>query len=306
MGNLAGNELIIYALVGISVAIVAWLLANLYSRFDFSRYSTSDDKDCEDAPFWIRALLPYGYAAGRLAMDLFGENSDLMKKYRERISHMMLMAGEPAGITATDFTGLSLVSSVLGLLFAVVIYSMVQSYAGPMLLAGWVIGLFLPLVWISDLTKERQKQIRRGLPYCLDLTTLAVEAGMDFTTAMQIVSEKLKVPALAMELRRTLRAIQMGKVRSEALRDLARRAPIADMASVTAAIIQADELGANLGPILRVQSEQIRTRRFQLAEKMAMEAPVKMLLPLIAFLFPTSLVVIFGPMLAGYLDYAMR
>ncbi len=306
MGGVTTNELLIYGLVGLSVAIVTWLLANLYSRFDFSRYSAAADMDFEEAPFWIRALLPYGYAAGRLAFDLLGEDRDLTKKYRERISHMMLMAGEPAGITGTDFTGLSLVTSALGLLFAVIIFSMVRNYAGVTLLSGWIIGLFLPFVWLSDLIKDRQKQIRRGLPYCLDLTTLAVEAGMDFTTAMQIVSEKLKVPALAMELRRTLRAIQMGKVRSEALRDLAKRAPIPDMASVTAAIIQADELGANLGPILRVQSEQIRTRRFQLAEKMAMEAPVKMLLPLIAFLFPTSLIVIFGPMVAGYLDYAFR
>jgi tight adherence protein C len=297
------NEYLIYALVGLSVAIVTWLLANLYSRFDFSKYASDEDKDFEEAPLWIRMLLPYGYAAGRLVFDMAGENRDLVKKYREKVSHLMLMAGEPAGITATDFTGLSIVTSVLGLVSAVAIYSMVQRWAGAMLLTGWILGLFLPYVWLSDRIKDRQKQIRRGLPYCLDLTTLSVEAGMDFTTAMQIVSEKLKVPALAMELRRTLRAIQMGKVRSEALRDLAKRAPIPDVSSVTAAIIQADELGANLGPILRVQSEQIRTRRFQLAEKMAMEAPVKMLLPLIAFLFPTSIIVIFGPIAAGYLNY---
>jgi tight adherence protein C len=300
------REYVIYGSVGLSVALVTWMLADLYGRFDFSRYAASEDKDFEEAPFWVRALLPYGYAAGRLALDILGEDRDMVKKYREKVSHLILMAGEPAGITATDFTGLTLVVSVLGLVSGIVIYSMVQSWAGPILVTTWFLGLCLPYVWISDRTKDRQKQIRRGLPYCLDLMTLAVEAGMDFTTAMQIVSEKLKVPALAMELRRTLRAIQMGKVRSEALRDLAMRAPIPDVSSVTAAIIQADELGANLGPILRVQSEQIRTRRFQLAEKMAMEAPVKMLLPLIAFLFPTSLIVIFGPIAAGYLDYLFR
>ncbi len=215
---------------------------------------------------------------------------------------MVLMAGDPAGLDPTTFAGLSIVGAVLGVACGVLIYAMVFAWAGALILGGILIGLFLPAIWLSDRIQNRRKQIRRGLPYCLDLVTLAVEAGMDFTTALQIVGEKLGVPALAMELRRTLRAIQMGRTRSDALRDLARRANIPELSSVTAAIIQADELGANLGPILRIQSSQLRMRRFQRAEKLAMEAPVKILLPLIAFLFPTTLIVIFGPILASYLS----
>ena len=285
-----------------SVAVFTWLLANLYNSFDFSGISTGEEKEYEKAPFLLRFLLPYAHAAGTIAMDMFGTEKEYVKNYSRRISTMVLMAGKPAGLDPTTFAGLSIVGTVLGAACGGLIYAMVLAWPGVLILTGALIGLSLPLIWLADHIKNRQKQIRKGLPYCLDLVTLAVEAGMDFTTALQIVGEKLGVPALAMELRRTLRAIQMGRTRSDALRDLAKRVNIPELSSVTVAIIQADELGANLGPILRIQSGQLRMRRFQMAEKLAMEAPVKILLPLIAFLFPTTLIVIFGPILAAYLS----
>ncbi len=296
------TEILIYMCGGLSVAIFVWFLANLYNSFDFSRISAGEEKEYEKAPFLLRFLLPYGHAAGTIAMDLFGTENEYVKNYSRRMSTMIVMTGELAGLDPTVFAGLSIVGAVLGGTCGVLIYAMVTSWPGALILTGTLIGLFLPLIWLADRVKDRQKQIRRGLPYCLDLVTLAVEAGMDFTTALQIVGEKLSVPALAMELRRTLRAIQMGRTRSGALRDLSKRTNIPELSSVTAAIIQADELGANLGPILRIQSSQLRMRRFQRAEKLAMEAPVKILLPLIAFLFPTTLIVIFGPILAAYLS----
>ena len=87
----------------------------------------------------------------------------------------------------------------------------------------------------------------------------------------------------------------MGKIRSEALRDMIRRVDQSELTSVINALIQAQELGTSLGPILRVQAEQMRTRRFQLAEKLAAEAPIKMLFPLLAFIFPSVFIMLFGP-----------
>lgn len=296
------SKVFIYVCAGLSVAIFTWLLAKVYSRFDFSRASMAETKKYERAPLLLRFLLPYGHGAGTVAMDVLGADKEYVKGYSKRASDMIVMAGDPAGVDPADLMGISIVSALIGAGFGLVIYAMVGSWAGALVLAGSVIGLFLPGIWLLDRIKGRQRQIRRGLPYLLDLVTLAVEAGMDFTTALQIVGEKLSVPALVTEIGRTLRAIQMGRMRSDALRDLARRVNIPELSSVTAAIIQADELGANLGPILRIQSSQLRMRRFQLAEKLAMEAPVKILLPLIAFLFPTTLIVIFGPILAAYLS----
>ena len=292
----------IYGGVGLSVAILAWLLAGLYNAFDFSRFTKGEDRDFEEAPFFLRCVLPFASAAGTSVTNLLGRERVLVKKYNDRLASMIVMAGEPAGLTVEDFTGLSVVGATVGIGCGTIIYAMVGHWGGAILLGGGLVGILLPYIWINDRIKSRQIEIRRGLPYCLDLVTLAVEAGMDFTTALQIVTEKLNVPALVMELRRTLRAIQMGRIRSDALRDLAARVSIPDLSSVTTAIIQTDELGANLGPILRIQSEQIRMRRFQHAEKLAMEAPVKMLFPLIAFLFPTTIIVIFGPIIAAYLS----
>ncbi len=293
------SELLTYGCAGLSTAIFVWLLVNLYNKFDFNL--SAAEGEYEEAPFILKALLPCARTAGIITIDMLGRDRDYVRNYSERISRMILMAGEPAGLGPVDFTGLSVVGACLGAVCGLIIYSMAGNWAGALILGCSILGMILPYVWINDRIKDRQRQIRRGLPYCLDLVTLAVEAGMDFTTALQIVGGKLSVPALVSELKRTLRAIQMGKIRSEALRDMGRRVNVPELSSVTSAIIQADELGANLGPILRIQSEQIRTKRFQMAEKLAMQAPVKILLPLIAFLFPTTLIVIFGPLVAGFL-----
>ncbi len=296
------NELFIYACVGVSVTFFVWLLVSLYNRFDFSRFTPTEDQYFEEAPFVLRLLLPYAHAAGVFLISIIGENNKYVDRYKTRINTMLMSAGEPAGLDAEVYTGLFVVGTMLGFLCGAGIYVMVGRWGGALFAGCAVLGFVLPYIWLTDRVKSRQLHIRRGLPYCLDLVTLAVEAGMDFTTALGIVADKMSVPALTTELKRTLRAIQMGRNRSDALRDFAGRVNISELSSVTAAIIQADELGANLGPILRIQSEQLRQRRSQRAEKLAMEASVKILLPLIAFLFPTTLVVIFGPLLAAYLS----
>ena len=114
---------------------------------------------------------------------------------------------------------------------------------------------------------------------------------------MARIVQKLGSSALAVEFGQTLRDIQLGRTRAQALRDLSRRVDLPELNSLVSALIQADELGSSLGPILRVQSEQLRTRRSQQAEKLAMQAPVKILLPLIFFIFPCIFIMIFGPII---------
>jgi tight adherence protein C len=156
-------------------------------------------------------------------------------------------------------------------------------------------GLYLPLLWVRGRIRHRQDEIRRSLPYALDLLTLSVEAGLDFTQAMTRIVRKLGNSALAVELGQTVRDIHLGRTRMQALRELSRRVDLPELNSLVGALIQADELGSSLGPILRIQADQLRIRRSQAAEKLAMEAPVKILLPLILFIFPTIFIMIFGP-----------
>ena len=165
-----------------------------------------------------------------------------------------------------------------------------------------LLGVVWPLLWLRGRLAHRKQSIRRALPYSLDLLTLAVESGLGFTKALARICRKLGRTPLAEEFTEMLRQIQMGRARSDALRELGTRCEIEELSSVVSSLVQADELGASLGPILRIQSEQLRTRRGQRAEKLAMLAPVKMLLPLIGFIFPTIFLLIFGTLAVKFGD----
>jgi tight adherence protein C len=154
-----------------------------------------------------------------------------------------------------------------------------------------------PPMWLQRVLKARHKTIELALPFTLDLLTLSVEAGLDFMTAIKRIIDRRPVDALNEELIRMFREVQLGKTRREALRDMAERVGQTDLRSVTNALVQADELGVSIGSILRIQSDQMRTRRFLNAEKAANEAPVKMLFPLIGFIFPAVLLVLLGPVI---------
>ena len=143
--------------------------------------------------------------------------------------------------------------------------------------------------------------IQRALPYALDLLTLGVEAGLDFTQSLQSIVKKLGDTPLADEFQQAIQEITVGKTRSEAMRDMATRVNLQDMTSFISSLIQAEELGASLGPILRIQSDQMRVKRSQRAEEMAMKAPVKIIFPLVIFIFPATFLVILGPLFIKYL-----
>jgi len=198
-----------------------------------------------------------------------------------------------------ELIGLWVIAGIILLLVGVVYYS-VLLYQWPgtpsaVILAFLAPGFLLPWIWLRDRERARKQWIRRDLPYALDLLTLSVEAGLDFTAALARIVRRRPNTPLSEELGETLRQVQMGVTRAAALRDLTDRAQMEEIFSVTSSLIQADELGSSLGPVLRVQADAFRVRRAQAAEKAAMEAPVKLLFPLLAFFFPIIFMVIFGP-----------
>jgi pilus assembly protein TadC len=198
-----------------------------------------------------------------------------------------------------ELVGLWVIPGMILLLLSVAYYAVLLNYwpgsVSVALLPFLAIGLLLPWIWLRDCERTRKRSIRRDLPYALDLLTLSVEAGLDFTAALARIIRRRPHTALSQELGETLRQIQMGVPRADALRSLADRVVMEEVFSVTSALIQADELGASLGPTLRVQADYFRVRRAQAAEKAAMEAPVKLLFPLICFFFPATFIVLFGP-----------
>ena len=158
----------------------------------------------------------------------------------------------------------------------------------------WII----PDLWLYAAVRRRHLSIQKSLPFVLDLLTLSVEAGMDFISALQRNCRSRRLDPLNEELLRMTKEIQVGSSRKEALRGMADRVRQSDLKSVAYALIQADELGVSIGAILRIQSEQLRSRRFDRAEKLAAEAPVKMLGPLMLCIFPAVFIILLGPIIS--------
>ncbi len=156
------------------------------------------------------------------------------------------------------------------------------------------IGYVFPKTWLKGKVKAKQKVVVKALPDALDLITTCVEAGLGLDAALQRVAEKSEGP-LAEELTKMLRDVSMGKLRREAMTDMSERVGVEELSSFITAIIQAEQLGVGIAQVLRVQSDQLRTKRRQRAERQAQEAPIKMIFPLVLFIFPAFLAVILGP-----------
>ena len=164
-----------------------------------------------------------------------------------------------------------------------------------------LLGWFYPVVWLRDRLARRRRELLKSLPFYLDIITLCVEAGLNVQGAMKQAVAKGPKGALRDEFQRVLRDIRAGMARAEALHHMAERLNEPGTTHFTTAVIQAESVGMNLGPVLRAQADQRRAERFQRAERAAIEAPVKLLLPLIVFIFPCTFIVLFFPILMKFM-----
>ncbi len=219
------------------------------------------------------------------------------QKTLESTRHKLELAGNPYNWSAAEFMGFRLIAAVLlaGLFF--LLFTVLKAPMSRRLLftglAGGT-GYLFPALWLGSKIRRRQDEIVKALPDALDLLTICVEAGLGFDAAMNKVVEKWD-NALATEFARVIQEIRLGKPRREALRNMADRTEVADVTTFVAAIIQADQLGVSIAQVLRIQSDQMRMRRRQRAEEKAHQAPVKMMFPLVFFIFPTIWIVLLGP-----------
>jgi tight adherence protein C len=152
----------------------------------------------------------------------------------------------------------------------------------------------MPQMWLVNKITKRQKEIRKALPDALDLLTICVEAGLGFDAAIAQVCAKWQ-SELTMALQRVLQEVQLGKLRREALRDMADRIGLPELTSFVAAVIQSEQLGVSLANVLHVQADQMRIRRRQYAEEEARKAPIKMIIPMALLIFPALIVVLLTP-----------
>ncbi len=198
-------------------------------------------------------------------------------------------AGSPGALRAEEFLVVKeLLAAIVGAL------AFLLGFKSPSaILLSLSIGFFYPDLWLREKVKGRGQEILRSLPLTLDLLTLCVEAGLDLITSLGRLVEKIPRGPLREELFQMLQEIRMGRGRSEALKELARRVDIPEVSMLTSTIIQAGDMGIGVAQALRIYSTDLRSKRFRQAEKRAMEAPVKMSFPLL-FIFASVFVLLFG------------
>lgn len=241
-------------------------------------------------PFAERVILPILDRLAEFAMRFSPSKS------QEAMQHKLDLAGNPYEMSR--FIGARILMAILlggaglALLFLAKDLPFIQRIAMPAV--GASLGYYLPVLSLGGKISKRQKEIVKALPDALDLLTICVEAGLGFDAAMAKVAEKWD-NELCLAFNRVIQELQLGKLRREALREMADRMDVTDVSTFVAAIIQADQLGVSIARVLRIQSEQMRMRRRQRAEEMASQAGIKML-PAIAFLiFPAIFIILLGP-----------
>ncbi len=244
-------------------------------------------------PFSQRIIMPIAKKLGEFVMRFTPQNAI------NSMSRKVELAGNPGNLDPTIFFALRFVGIPLGLIF--IFLARVASpgsfmYGKGLLFAlpAAVLGFYLPDLLLQSKIDRRQKEVRKAMPDGLDLLTICVEAGLGFDAAMSKLYDKWD-NELGRAFGRVVREIQLGKLRREALRDMADRLGVSEMSSFVAAVIQSEQLGVSMAQVLRIQADQMRIRRRQLAEEEAHKAPIKMLLPMAIFIFPALCIVLMTP-----------
>lgn len=289
----------ITALWGLAAAAFAWYVASAASQVTYVTLADGR-RQSRNLPLLFKVLLPF---VGNLDPLLDKPSLKARIEGRERT---LVSAGFEGLLSGREFVALEILSPVVtGVVWCLAILSMgavmpespFATSGVQICLAGIALFAFMPSLWLKSELKKRHTAIAKALPFVLDLLTLSVEAGMDFISALQRNCMSRKMDPLNEELLRMTHEIQLGSSRREALQHMSERVNQSDLRSLAHSLIQADEFGVSIGAILRIQSDQLRSRRFDRAEKLAAEAPTKMLGPLMLCIFPAVFVILLGPVL---------
>lgn len=226
-----------------------------------------------------------------------------LPKYKEKIKNKILVGNISEEIDPDGFICFKVVMTIVFIAVAFYYYgSSSDSLPIVKIIFIGIVGFFLPDLWLASLISTRHKQIRKALPYVMDLLTLSVEAGLDFVASIVRIAEKAKPSPLVDELRIYLKEVKLGTTRSDGLANLSGRVQLSELSAFTTVLIQADQLGASIGPVLRAQADLLRSQRFQRAERLGAQASQKILFPLIFFILPTIAIVIFAPMILEHAE----
>jgi tight adherence protein C len=294
---MGSNLLLLLALASIGVALMTLVLAASLGAGQATGVARSlaiieqtvdpHEVSKHDLPVSERLLLPLLARTRGLAFRLSPAGA------ADKMSRMLDLAGNPGNWTAERLMGFKGAGLLGGALVGVMVGKL--SINGLLFAAGGAaIGFYLPDLLLYNLGLKRQDELRRGLADSLDMMTVCVEAGQGFDAALLQVARSVDGP-VAGEFARVLSEIQIGKSRGEAFSSLGARTTVPEAKNFVSALVQADRLGLPIASVLREQSNQMRLVRRQLAEEKAQKVPVKILFPMLLFIFPALFIVIIGP-----------
>lgn len=285
--------LALFSSAGLGVAVTCTLLAFIWL---LSLLPEENRAYMDPVPGWVRPIWPLV----RLVSHFFCNN--VPPQLMDRIDMRLQKTGALHVLTAEDFLALCITLAILFPLAAAL--PMLTGKSGiiwPVLLVMLLMGAALPVMWISDTHKRRDRDIIRNLPVFLEYLTMCVDAGLNFLGALQQAVDKGPNGAMKNEFRIVLRDIRSGLPRAEALQRMEQRANLKDLTTFVRSVIQAEKMGSSLRNTLKIQAEQRLEERFQRAEKTAMQAPVKLIIPLIMFIFPLTFVILLFPIVVKFM-----
>lgn len=263
----------------------------LASLDDSPDFKVAEVQEAElNRPFVDRVIRPF-------LANLAGKRDpkEMKKVQKGSLKKELAQAGFPGGLTVSEFAVIQNLFRVISpVSFTAAALVIQPKFLAIAFVFGAGLGVLGPRMFLQRCIADRLHKIQRQLPDVLDLLTVAVEAGLGFDAACDKVVEKMRGP-IPDEFGLTLRHMRMGQARRDAFKGMADRVDHPDLNAFVSAIVQADQLGVSIGQVLRIQSEQLRDKRRQRAEEEAAKAPVKMMIPLVFFIFPNVGIVIGCP-----------
>ena len=262
----------------------------------------ASDSNLADIPFVERTIVPLFQSISKMLL-VFAP-----KGIYERIERRIILAGKQGVWSVSSFACGWVLSVGACLMLAFLFVSgrdfpFIQRVA--LLALGGAMGALLPFAMLNSIIRKRQKLILRQLPEFLDLLCVSVQAGLSFDSGVTKILSRMKGPFID-ECERMQRDMRMGMMRKHSLQQMARRCDVPEVYLFTTAIIQAERLGTSMANTLVIQAENMRERRRQAAKAEALRAPVKILFPLVLFIFPALFVIVLLPSVLSLMKFFMK
>ncbi|MFT4416826.1 type II secretion system F family protein [Fredinandcohnia humi] len=287
----------LFALVVFETNKSRWKMQQRISPFVNGRTMFESDQvlGTTDVTFKDRVVNPIITHLRKFTVD------KMSKQKMSELEIKLQAAGHPFGLTAVDFRLIQICLSVLLVIVTFAIFGTKSEQTFKAIMMSFLFGVFgysYFNYYLNAKKKERMKEIERSMSDFFDMVTVSIEAGMGLDGAIKKVCQQMHSP-LAVEFASALEDMKLGKARRQAFIELRERIPSDFFRSIMNSIIQADQLGIGMTRVLQAQTQRIRENQRQVAKEQAMKAPVKMLIPMILFIFPTLFIVLLGPVIVN-------